>query len=44
VAVQALRHSGKAPTRASLLKALEGMTEYDLGGVMVGYSPTDHPA
>src|SRR4029077_7463665 len=33
VAVQALRHSGKTPTRASLLKALEGMTEYDLGGV-----------
>lgn len=42
VAVQALRHSGKKPTRESLQKALENMKEYDLGGVSVGYSPTDH--
>jgi len=42
VVVQGLRHAGRKPTRESLQKALENMKEFDLGGVTVGYSPTDH--
>jgi ABC-type branched-subunit amino acid transport system substrate-binding protein len=42
VAVKALRDSGKAPTRASLQKALENLREYDMGDVTIGYSPSDH--
>ena len=29
-------------TRAKFIKAVEAMTEYDLGGYFVGYSPTNH--
>jgi ABC-type branched-subunit amino acid transport system substrate-binding protein len=42
VAVRALRDAGKAPTRASLLKALDNMKEFDMGDITIGYSPTDH--
>ena len=42
VAVKGLRDAGKAPNRASLQKALENMKEFDMGDVIIGYSPTDH--
>ena len=42
VLVEGLKRAGPKPTRESLLKALEGMTHYDVGGIEVGYGPTDH--
>jgi ABC-type branched-subunit amino acid transport system substrate-binding protein len=42
VLVEGLRRAGKQPTRASLRQALEGMSQFDVGGIEVGYSPTDH--
>lgn len=41
VLVEALRRAGPAPTRAKVAKALESMGSYDLGGVTVGYSPSN---
>lgn len=41
VAVEALRRAGKDLTRAKYLAALEGMQHYDLGGYMIGFSPTN---
>lgn len=41
VLVEGLRRAGPAPTRNKLLKALEGMGNYDLGGTRVQYSPTN---
>ena len=41
VLVEALRRAGPAPTRAKVIKALESMGNYDLGGVSVGYSPAN---
>jgi ABC-type branched-subunit amino acid transport system substrate-binding protein len=42
VAVKGLQNAGKTPTRASLLKALDNLKEFDMGDVTIGYSPTDH--
>ncbi|HEY9108882.1 MAG TPA: ABC transporter substrate-binding protein [Roseateles sp.] len=42
VLVEGLRRAGKQPTRASLRQALDSMGRYDLGGIELGYSPTDH--
>jgi ABC-type branched-subunit amino acid transport system substrate-binding protein len=42
VLVEALRRAGSHPTRARLHAALEGMQKYDLGGLEISYSPTDH--
>ncbi len=39
--VMALRASGRDPTRASFVKALEN-ARFDLGGVTVRYNPGDH--
>ena len=39
VLVEGLRRAGPNPTRARVVKALESMSAYDLGGVTVGYSP-----
>lgn len=41
VLVEALRRAGPAPTRARVLKALESLQGWDLGGVAVSYSPTN---
>jgi branched-chain amino acid transport system substrate-binding protein len=38
ITVEALKRAGKNPTRAGVLKALNSMGEYDLGGVYVNYS------
>lgn len=42
VLVEGLRLAGPKPTRASFTEGLEGMKKFDLGGIMIGYSPTDH--
>jgi ABC-type branched-subunit amino acid transport system substrate-binding protein len=42
VFAEALKRTGKDVTRARFIKAVEAMTEYDLGGYFVGYSPTNH--
>jgi ABC-type branched-subunit amino acid transport system substrate-binding protein len=42
VLVAGLRRTPKPLTRDGLRRALEGMTRLDLGGLELGYSPTDH--
>ena len=42
VLVEALRLAGPKPTRDKIQTALEGMRKFDLGGLEVGYTPTDH--
>jgi branched-chain amino acid transport system substrate-binding protein len=41
VLVEALRRAGPKPTRDRVQTALEGMRKFDLGGLEVGYSPSD---
>ena len=41
VLVEALRRAGPQPTRARVIKALESLHEFDLGGMTVSYSPTN---
>jgi ABC-type branched-subunit amino acid transport system substrate-binding protein len=41
VLVEGLRRAGPAPTRAKVIRALESMSRYDLGGFIVGYSPSN---
>lgn len=42
VAVAALRAAGPSPTRASVLRALNAMDRFDMGGITIAFSPTDH--
>ncbi len=42
VLVEAIRHAGPNLTRDSLLKALDGMRNYDAGGYTVAFSPSNH--
>ena len=42
VLVEALRRAGPKPTRESVRKALETMHPYDLGGLTLSFSPTNH--
>jgi branched-chain amino acid transport system substrate-binding protein len=42
VLVEGLRRAGASPTRDALVKALETMKPYDLGGLSVDYSSKDH--
>ena len=42
VLVEGLRRAGPNPTGPRLRDALEGIKSVDLGGLSVGYSPTDH--
>jgi branched-chain amino acid transport system substrate-binding protein len=42
VLVEGLRRAGPQPTRQSLRDALEGMDNYNLGGISVSYSATNH--
>lgn len=39
VLVEGLRHAGPQPTRARIIKALESMGSFDLGGIFVRYAP-----
>lgn len=41
VLVEGLRRAGPAPTRAKLVKALESIDNFDLGGTRVNYSATN---
>lgn len=41
VLVEGLRRAGASPTRAKLVKALETMGNFDLGGTSVHFSPTN---
>ena len=42
ILVEGLKRTGKAPTRAGLIAALEGMKGYDLGGDIVNFTADDH--
>jgi branched-chain amino acid transport system substrate-binding protein len=42
VLVEGLKKAGKEVSRASLLKALDGIHKFDLGGLELSYSPGDH--
>ena len=42
VLVEALRRAGKKPTADGVQRALEEMSRFDLGGIELGFSPTDH--
>lgn len=42
VLVEALRRATPHATREKIIAALEGMHKFDLGGLEVSYSPTDH--
>jgi ABC-type branched-subunit amino acid transport system substrate-binding protein len=42
ILVEGLKRTGKAPTRAGLIAALESMKGYDLGGDIVNFSAEDH--
>ena len=42
VLVEGLRRAGPNPTRDKLRRALESMSRFDVGGIELGYSATDH--
>lgn len=42
VLVEGIRRAGPQPTREKLLLALDTIHNYDLGGYVVSFSPTDH--
>lgn len=42
VLVEGLRRAGRSPTRDSLTKALDSLRKYDMGGLVVSYTPQDH--
>ena len=42
VMAEALKRAGGKPTAERIQAALEGMQKFDLGGLEVSYSPTDH--
>ena len=42
VLVEALRRASPRPTREKIIAALEGMNRFDIGGLEVSYSATDH--
>jgi ABC-type branched-subunit amino acid transport system substrate-binding protein len=42
ILVEGLKRAGKAPTRAALISALEGMKNFDLGGDIVSFTADDH--
>ena len=42
VLVEGLKRAGRNLTRPGLLAALEGLRDFDIGGLTVGYGPNDH--
>ena len=42
VLVEGLRRASPKPDRARMLAAMEGMRKFDLGGLELSYSATDH--
>jgi len=41
ITVEAIKRAGPKPTREKVLKALNGMGEFNLGGVYVNYTPRE---
>jgi branched-chain amino acid transport system substrate-binding protein len=42
VLVEGLRRAGPKLTREGFIDALESMRKFDLGGILIGYTPNDH--
>lgn len=42
VLVEGLRRAGPKPSRDKLIAALDGLRKFDIGGLEVSFSPTDH--
>jgi ABC-type branched-subunit amino acid transport system substrate-binding protein len=42
VMVEALRRAGPKPSRQAILRALDSIRGFDLGGLEISYSPEDH--
>jgi branched-chain amino acid transport system substrate-binding protein len=42
VLAEGLKRAGPKPTRESFMRALDGMSSYDVGGYTVSYSPSNH--
>ncbi len=42
VTVEAIRRAGPKLTRESFMQALDNLSNYDTGGYMVGFTPTNH--
>lgn len=42
VLVEGIKRAGKNPTRSGLQRALDGLKAFDVGGLEVSFSPTDH--
>jgi ABC-type branched-subunit amino acid transport system substrate-binding protein len=42
VLTEGLKRAGTNPTPVALRDALEGLRNYDIGGLQINYSPTDH--
>ena len=42
VIVEALRRAGPKPTRDNFMAALDGMKDFDTGGYLINFSPTEH--
>jgi branched-chain amino acid transport system substrate-binding protein len=42
VVTEGLRRAGPNPTPTALRDALEGLRNYDIGGLQISYGPTDH--
>src|SRR5882672_973430 len=42
VLVEAIRRAGSNPTREGLMKALDGMQNFNVGGYVVDFSPANH--
>ena len=42
VLAEGIRRAGATPTRESLLKALDSIRNYDTGGYVIDFSPTNH--
>ena len=42
VTVEALKRAGPRPTREAFMQALDGMKDFDTGGYLINFSPTEH--
>ena len=42
VLVEGLKRAGAKPTRAQFVAALNGLRNFDIGGMLISYSPTNH--
>jgi len=40
--VEGIRRAGPNPTRASIVKGLESISGYDMGGYIISFTPKDH--